>query len=308
MSETIKTSNVKMIDELFDMFRTPNNPELMIKKIPTGLSGLDRILGGGLTNGVHTLCAQPGAGKTTFALNIAMNVAINGMPAMIFSYEMPRDDLVTKMYSRISSELSQTGGGFSFDDIRTERKMTASEFKLYAKTADFAETNLRGRIAFLDGIKHKYKIGEIVDEIEMFVSEKQQAPLVIIDYLQMIAPENESISLKSNIEYAMSELHNIAEKHHLPVIAISAIAKQGADTLSLFSGAESARIAYGSVTHWGLTDETADSDAAYKTVRLDIFKNRYGRSGAKMKFSFDGEHSRFTEFAEAKPQKAKGKK
>ena len=307
MLNEIKKSNLECFDDSFGMFKDFNNPELIIRKIPTGFSNLDKALGGGLCNGIHTICAQPGAGKTTFTLNIAVNMAKVGTPVIMISYEMPKKDLMTKMYSLISSELSTNGKGFSFDDIRTEKKLSAAESKLYAKTCETVESNLRGKLYFLDGKKYNYKTYQIIDEIEMFVQNRKQAPLIIVDYLQTIALENESTSLKTNIENAMSALHNIADEYQLPIIAISAIAKQGSETLNMFSGAEAARIAYGSVTHWGLTDETTNPDAAYNTVKLELFKNRYGKKHiAPITFSFDGEHSRFTEFTEA--LKTKGKK
>ena len=79
----------------------------------------------------------------------------------------------------------------------------------------------------------------------------------------------------------MSALHNLADEYKLPIIAINAIAKQGSETLTMFSGAEAARIAYGIVTQWGLTDETKNLDAAYNTVKLELFKNRYGKRNIK---------------------------
>ena len=256
---------------------------------------------------VFAFYGKMGAGKTTFSLNIGVNVAKNGTPVIIISYEMPKKDLMTKIYSLVSSELSSNGKGFSFDDIRTEKKLTASEIKLYAKTCEIVESSLRGKIYFLDGKKYQYTTSQLINEIEMFIQDRHQSPLVIVDYLQMIALENESTSLKTNIENAMSALHNLADEYKLPIIAISAIAKQGSETLTMFSGAEAARIAYGSVTQWGLTDETKNPDAAYNTVKLELFKNRYGKKNIKpIIFSFDGEHSKFTEFVET--PKAKSKK
>lgn len=299
-----QTSNLESFNDVLDMLQNLNNSELLISKIPTGFESLDKALGGGLVPGVHTICAQPGAGKTTFALNIAVNVAKNGTPVLFFSYEMSKLDLGTKMYSLLSNKISQDNGGFTFDDIRSERKLTASEIKLHEKTLAFAEANLKDKIYFLDGLKHKYKIDQIINEIEIFIRDKDQIPLVVIDYLQTVIPEDD-ISLKASIEHAMSALHNIADKYHFPVISISAIAKQGSDTLNMFSGAESARIAFGSVSHWGLTNITKDDDASYKTVKLELFKNRYGQSNRPINFSFDGAHSSFTEFKELPKTKSK---
>lgn len=300
-----QTSNLESINGIFEMFRDYNNPHLMIKKIPTGFQSLDDALGGGLIAGVHTICAQPGSGKTTFALNIAVNAVRSGTPVIYLSYEMPLLDLATKMYSLVSSELSQTNGGFSFDDIRTEKKLTSAESRLYKKTCDYIESNFCDKIYFLDGKKYRYKTAQIVNEIEMFITSKQQKPLVVVDYIQMIAQDEESASLKENIENAMLALHNIAEEYQFPVVSISAIAKQGSDSLNMFSGAESARIAFGSVTHCGLTIKNKGDEVTYKTVELKLFKNRYGKSDIAINFCFDGAHSRFFEQKFVKKSKTK---
>ena len=296
---------IEMIDDYFERFRSTNHPELMIKKFPTGFESVDKIMNGGLTAGVHTIIAQPGVGKSTFTLNLAINVAKNGIPVLFFSFEMPTLDLVTKSYSRMSSHLAKGGEGFTFDDFRTERKWTPVETKLRLQTSDWIETQLTQKFGFINCKEKPVTANMIAQTIEHFIQTKGQVPFVIIDYLQLIGMDRNYASQKDNLERAISIFTGLADKYGFPLIAISAIAKQNADSLSLFAGSETGRIAYSSVSVIGLSESNDKNDAAYTTVILKVFKNRYGQKHSDIRLCFDGQYSRFFEFKEVKTTKSK---
>jgi replicative DNA helicase len=294
-----------MIDNYFERFRSTNHPDLMIKKFPTGFEAIDKIMNGGLTAGVHTIIAQPGVGKSTFTLNLAVNMAQNGIPVLFFSFEMPTLDLVTKSYSRTSSQLAKGGEGFTFDDFRTERKWTPSEKKLRLQTSDWVETQLAQKIGFINCKEKPATANMIAQTIEHFIQTKGQVPLVIIDYLQLIGMDRNYASQKDNLERGISIFTGLVDKYGFPLIAISAIAKQNADSLSLFAGSETGRIAYSSVSVIGLSESNDKNDAAYTTVILKVFKNRYGQKHSDIRLCFDGQYSRFFEPQDVKPSKSK---
>ena len=64
--------------------------------IPTAFPRLDKMLGG-LQKGIHLLAAEPGAGKTTFALQVARQAAVMGHPVLFVTFEESPDRLVLKM-------------------------------------------------------------------------------------------------------------------------------------------------------------------------------------------------------------------
>jgi replicative DNA helicase len=294
-----------MIDDYFDRFRSTNHPDLMIKKFPTGFEVIDKVMNGGLTAGVHTIIAQPGVGKSTFTLNLAINVAKNGIPVLFFSFEMPTLDLVTKSYSRMSSQLAKGGEGFTFDDFRTERKWNPVETKLRLQTSNWIETQLTQKFGFINCKEKPVTANMIAQTIEHFIQTKGQVPFVIVDYLQLIGMDRNYASQKDNLERAISIFTGLADKYGFPLITISAIAKQNADSLSLFAGSETGRIAYSSVSVIGLSESNDKNDAAHTTVILKIFKNRYGQKHSDIRLCFDGQYSRFFEFKEVKITKGK---
>jgi replicative DNA helicase len=75
--------------------------------IETGLTELDKFLDGGLYAGLYILVAAPSAGKTTFALQIADNMAKAGQDVLFFSGEMTINEMVAKSVSRLSKETSK---------------------------------------------------------------------------------------------------------------------------------------------------------------------------------------------------------
>ena len=305
MPNEVKTTKRQTINEFFPLFKEFNNPERFIKKVPTGFDQLDKILGGGLTNGIHTVCAWPGTGKTTLMLNIAMNAAKANIPVLFFSYEMSPLDLTTRIYSCVSNELAQSKGGFTFDDLRLERKISAAEKKLYSKSVECVERDFIDSISFFNCREERYTAKDIADEIDLFVSENKKYPLVVVDYLQLIESES-NVSMKTSVDNAMITLHDVTQRHQLAMIAISSITKQYNEKLTMFSCAESARIPYTSVTVWGLSVLNENEESAYKTIQLEIFKNRYGESNKTLTFSFDAAYSKFAEFKE--PPKSKSRK
>ena len=60
-----------------------------VRHYPTGIRKLDSVLGGGLYAGLTFLGARPGMGKSTFALQIASQIAEADYPVLFYSLEMP---------------------------------------------------------------------------------------------------------------------------------------------------------------------------------------------------------------------------
>ncbi len=83
-----------------------------ITGIPTGFRDLDSKLAGLHPTNLIVIAGRPGMGKTALALNIAQNVAQNDHPVAIFSLEMSREEIVSRMLcstGRIDSQRLRTG-------------------------------------------------------------------------------------------------------------------------------------------------------------------------------------------------------
>ncbi|GHT40302.1 hypothetical protein AGMMS49921_01460 [Endomicrobiia bacterium] len=75
--------------------------------IKTGFNRFDEALGGGLRGcRLYAIGAISSLGKTSFALNIADNIASAGRDVLIFSFEMSTKELVAKSISRETYKIS----------------------------------------------------------------------------------------------------------------------------------------------------------------------------------------------------------
>ena len=94
-----------------------------LTKIPTGITGLDEVLLGGLPGGRPTLlCGSAGCGKTLFAMTFLINGALAGEPGVFMSFEERSDDLVINVAS-LGVEVNQliADRTMLIDFVRIER-------------------------------------------------------------------------------------------------------------------------------------------------------------------------------------------
>ena len=89
---------------LLDVYGRIQSPEQSkAGSIPSGFGGLDRITNGLNRSDLILLAARPAMGKSTFAFNIATNVAKKGYTVAVFSLEMSREQVVNKILSAMAS-------------------------------------------------------------------------------------------------------------------------------------------------------------------------------------------------------------
>jgi len=83
--------------------------------VSTGFQDLDRQLGGGYRDGrLFVWAGRPGAGKTVYMVASARRVAKAGFGALLFSLEMPRDDIMARF---AASELAHTETPLDYRDV-----------------------------------------------------------------------------------------------------------------------------------------------------------------------------------------------
>lgn len=109
----------RAIFELYDKLqRISGDDKKQYVGIPTGFSALDSLTTGLNRTDLILLAARPAMGKSSFMMNIASNVAKQGHAVAIFSLEMSREQLITRMLS--SDALIQVSqlrsGNLSVDD------------------------------------------------------------------------------------------------------------------------------------------------------------------------------------------------
>ena len=279
----------------------------------TGFSNLDSILDGGLYEGLYILGAISSLGKTTLALQISDQLAQQGQDVLIFSLEMSRYELMAKSISRITY-LSDTHGFFA----KTTRGITAgSRYKTYS----------REEIELINSAIHKYDsyaqhifihegigdigVTQVREVVQQHISLTGNRPIVLIDYVQILAPYNPRSTDKQNTDKAVLELKRISRDFKIPVIGISSFNRDSYKTggkskgrVSMTDFKESGAVEYSADVLMGLEFTSAGSDeyneraakaADPRQIRLVILKNRNGKPWQTAQYEYYSLYNYFVE-------------
>jgi replicative DNA helicase len=163
-------------------------------------------------------------GKTTFALQIADNIARAGQDVLIFSLEMSRYELMGKSVSRgtyaVNKDKNEASTLQSILDFSERKNLSPQRIqKLEESIADYRD-NVAKHINIIEGVGN---IGckQIRELVEKFYIFKCSNPVVIIDYLQILAPFNDRLNDKQNIDKNVLELKRICRDYQVPVIVVN---------------------------------------------------------------------------------------
>ncbi len=177
--------------------------------IPTGIGDLDRVITGLNKSDLIIVGARPGMGKTSFALNIARNVALKSKKTVcFFSLEMTRDQLAQRL---LSNEASVTS-----TKLRTG-ELTAEEWtRLGNAGADLSKADI-----YLDETS-----GITVPEMKAKLMRMRKKPdLVIIDYLGLMQSAKRTENRVQEVSDITRNLKIMAKDLKIPVIACAQLSR-----------------------------------------------------------------------------------
>ena len=89
----------QVLPDVLDRLGEMSEHENHLPGLSTGLSAIDQKITGLNKSDLILLAARPGMGKTSLALNVALNVAREGKTVAVFSLEMSREQLATRLLS-----------------------------------------------------------------------------------------------------------------------------------------------------------------------------------------------------------------
>lgn len=270
--------------------------------IDTGFTLLNRVLDGGLYEGLYVIGAISSLGKTTFVLQAGDQIARAGQDVIIFSLEMARAELMAKSISRLTYELTIKTGGDK-KNAKTARGITAgSRWSHYSQAElQLIKSAIQEYKEYAEHIQIYEGIGDITashirEKVQKHISITGRRPVVVIDYLQILAPYDVRATDKQNTDHAVTELKRISRDYKIPVLAISSFNRENyKSAVDMQAFKESGAIEYSSDVLIGLQLEGAgdkDFNAIEakrknpRNVELVILKNRNGRVGDKIKYDY----------------------
>ena len=198
--------------ETYSRLTKMNDPETAddFKGIPTGISALDKVITGLNKSDLIIVGARPGMGKTSFALNVARNVAINAKKTVcFFSLEMTRDQLAQRMLSNeasIESEKLRTG------------ELSTDEWTRLVQ----AGTNLSSASLYFDETP-----GITVPEMKAKLRRVNggKVDLVVIDYLGLMQSAKRTENRVQEVSDITRNLKAMAKELNVPVIACAQLSR-----------------------------------------------------------------------------------
>ena len=261
-----------------------------VRPVSTGIGDLDRVITGLNRSDLIILAARPGMGKTSFALNIARNVACKSKKAVaFFSLEMSKEQLA----SRLLSAEALVGG----TKLRTG-KLSDEEWQRLVPASDV----LKNANLYIDDTP-----GITITEIKSRLRRLREIDLVVVDYLQLMSSTRRIESRVNEISEITRSLKIMAKELNVPVITLSQLSRASEqrpdhrpqlsdlrDSGSIEQDADIVLFLY----REGYYDKNSDDSAApavdMNSGECIVAKNRHGEMST-VKLHWQGEFMRFTD-------------
>lgn len=251
--------------------------------VPSGFTQLDNMITGLNKSDLILLAARPAMGKTSFALNIAANVAKKGKTVAVFSLEMSREQLVQRVLSseaKVQSQLLRNGN------------LTTDDWTRLAEAAEI----LSKVPLYIDD-----STGITVAEMKARLRRMKDLGLVVIDYLQLMSSGRRIENRVQEVSEITRGLKILAKDLNVPVITLSQLSR-GPE----MRGLDARRPVLSDLRESGSIEQDADlvmflyRDAYYNKDTEDqnvaeciVAKNRHGETDT-VKLAWDGHYTLFS--------------
>ncbi|OGO61698.1 MAG: replicative DNA helicase [Chloroflexi bacterium RBG_19FT_COMBO_48_23] len=182
-----------------------------IPHILTSFAAIDDILGGLQRSDLIILGARPSVGKTSLALNIARNTAVNQKACVaLFSLEMSRQAVVQRLLSNEANVDSRSVRLGTYTEREERKIMEASG--ILSEALIYIDDSPQLRVVEMRGKAQRLYRERTVD-------------LVIVDYLQLIQGSARSESRVQELSDITRSLKALAREIEAPVLAISQLSR-----------------------------------------------------------------------------------
>jgi len=182
-----------------------------ITQVMSSFYGLDDFLDGFQRSDLVIVAGRPSMGKTSLALNIARNAAVEqGACVAVFSLEMSRESLVQRL---VSSE-----SGVNLRKLRFEQQTEADERRIMNAIGILSEASI-----YIDD-SPMLRVMEMRSKARRLYYERG-IDLIIVDYLQLMQGESRGENRVQEIGYISRSLKALARELHVPVITVSQLSR-----------------------------------------------------------------------------------
>lgn len=281
---TLKEYLTKTMDRIDTLFHSSS----AITGVPSGYHDFDEMTSGLQPSDLVIIAGRPSMGKTTFAMNIAENVAIKSrLPVLVFSMEMPGEAIVMRLLSSLCR----------IDQLRIRTgKLADEDWPRISSTVSM----LSDAPMFIDD-SPGLSPAEMRARARRLSKEHGQLGLIVVDYLQLMQVPGASENRTAEISEISRSLKSLAKELKVPVIALSQLNRgleQRTDKRPVMSDLrESGAIEQDAdLIVFIYRDEVYNENSPDKgTAEIIIAKQRNGPIG-KVRLTFMGQYTCFENY------------
>lgn len=283
--ERIGESVEKVINKIEEIQKDGNS----LRGLKTGFYGIDKMTNGLQKTDLIILAARPGIGKTSLAMNIVSNAAINaGAKCAVFSLEMGREQLAQRMLFSVANVSMEKALRGELDD--------ADWVKIFKADKKLKEANI-----FVDDNAMNTP-SQILSKCRKLKREKG-LDLIVIDYLGLMKSDEKADNRQNEVASISRQLKILAKEVEVPVLSLCQLnrsvetrddGKPGRPTLSDLR--DSGSIEQDADMVWFIHRERVPGEEATKsknyTAELIVAKFRNGQPGSVF-LGWDGSRTSF---------------
>lgn len=262
--------------EVFDEWATETAPAFT----ETGVRFFDRLLGGGLPQGLVAIAGEPGGGKTALVKQMVLSTLLLNEQAIV---TWARGELAPRLFAARTTAVWST----MRDSLRPVTLRDARERSPNARAAadDFKRT-VGERFYVIDPPLH-------IDAIEASI-EQTRPGILVVDYLQLVAG-SPSADRRLEIEDTTRRLAEIATHNGMTVVVISNMSKASTREARIGSlSRESNSLDYAADAYFAIAAGGIHPQTGIREVTLKLLKSRTSPVG-DVALLFDGSQQRFDE-------------
>jgi replicative DNA helicase len=192
---------------------------LSISGIATGYMELDEMTAGLQNSELVIVAARPSVGKTAFALNLIRNIVTEEpFPVLFFSLEMARIELAERLLAcqaRVDSHHIRKG------------QLNSADIGKLMEAGDV----LRKAKLYIDDTPSRtmIQIGATARRLMKKEEKHGGLKLIVIDYLQLIEPENRRDPRQEQVAQISRRLKFLARELQVPVVALAQVNRASED-------------------------------------------------------------------------------
>ncbi|MBR6515039.1 MAG: replicative DNA helicase [Clostridia bacterium] len=254
--------------------------------VPTGFSGVDRVLVGMGKSDLVLIGARPGMGKTSFALNIATMAAQrfaregSNKAVCIFSLEMSNEQLVQRVLASeamVDSYALRSG------------ELTGEDWTKLAQTSSILSDY---------NIKIDDSTGVTITSMKAKLRRERNIGMIVIDYLQLMNSDRKIDNKVNEVADISRNLKIMAKEFNVPVICLSQLSRgpEGrTDKKPMLSDLrDSGAIEQDAdIVMFLYREEYYDKEKNQNTAKVIVAKNRHGGTG-DIDVGWIGKFTKFT--------------